>query len=157
MQRALAPPALLATAVMALAAACGGGEPPTRAEYQQSVVATRDDVDAALASITEASSKEDLIDRMESAGARVEREADELGETTPAEGFDDENEELEDALHQLAVDLTTTAEQIRRPDVGLEELVAGARGLSFGSWTQADRVLARLRQQGVQVPPLARH
>jgi hypothetical protein len=156
-QRAIAPPALLAAGAVAFAAGCGGGEPPTRAEYQESVVATRDDVDAALASITQASSKDDLLERMESAGARIEREADELGDTTPADGFEDENDELEDALHQLAVDLTTTADQIRRPDVGLEDLMAGARGLSFESWTQADRVLARLRQQGVRVPPLARH
>ena len=139
----------------ALAGGCAGSDRPSRAEYQAVVVATRDDVDGALAYITQAESLDDLLGRMEQASETVDQAGDELAEADVAKGFDDENQELADAFRGLAIDLDGTAEQMREP--GFDELLTGAQGLSFENWTKANRVLARMREQGVKVPPLERH
>jgi hypothetical protein len=148
-------PARTALAFVVLAAGCGGSDPPSLAEYESSVVSARDRVDSALAIITQAQSREELVDRMDDAAVTIDRAAEDLDETGAAEGFDDDAEQLVDALHQLSTDLEGTAAQIRQP--GFEDLLLGTRGLSFESWTKTNRVLEGLRKQGVAVEPLARH
>jgi predicted small lipoprotein YifL len=139
---------------LALAGGCGESSPLSLPEYEASVVSTRDRVDAALASITQAESRDDLLDRMEEAAVSIDRAAEDLDETGPAPGFDGETERLVDALRQLSTDLAGTAEQSRQP--GFEDLLLGTRGLSFESWTKANRALQDLREMGVEVEPLAR-
>ncbi len=150
---------VLAAVGLALAAAasgCGGGPGlVSPADYAAAVRRTRDRVDLALARITQARSREELLDRMEEAAELIERAAGDLEETGSARGLEGETARLVAALRQLSVDLSATAAQIREP--GFEELLAGSRGISFESWTRANRVLARLRARGIAVPPLKRH
>lgn len=149
-------PLAVALAVAAGTWGCGGGpEVISRADYAAAVRATRDRVEFALARIPQARSREGLLDRMEEAAELIERAADDLDGTGSAQGFQRDTARLVAALRQLAVDLAATAEQIRQP--GFEELLTASRGISFESWTQTNRALARLRSRGIAVPPLKRH
>lgn len=139
----------------ALALAACGGSGPSRAEFQADVQDARNRVDSSLEEITRAQSKDELLQRMDSAALVISRAADDLDDAGAAKGFDDEAGALVNALHGLAADLTATADQIREP--GFESLLEGTRGLSFENWTKANAVLVKLRDQGLQVEPLARH
>lgn len=149
-------PVVLLAAAALLASGCGGGSSSaTLAEYQESVVTTRDRVDFALARITRAKSKEEFLNRMDEASAAIDNAASDLDDGGVAEGFEDETGKLSDALHQLSVDLSATASDIRQPD--FRGLVTGAQGLSFESWDDANRALASLVGQGIEVDLIARH
>lgn len=149
---------LLGVASVAAAIAvggCGGGGEPSRQEYQASVVKTRDEVDAALAQIQQATSEDDFLDRLEAAGARIDDAAgslDDAGAPTPLE---EENKKLVRALRGLGSELEATAGQVR--DLGFETLLGGAAGLNFESWDTVNTILGRLRKQGIAVQPLERH
>lgn len=145
----------VALAVAAMAAGCGGGGAMSKADYAAKVRNTRDRVDFALARITQAQSHDELLDRMTEAATFIDRAADDLDKAGAAKGFEDETKTLVAALRQLSTDLAATAEQAREP--GFQDLLSGATGLSFESWTRANRALQRLRQEGIDVQPLARH
>ena len=92
---------LLAAAAL-VASGCGGeSSAPTVAEYQDSIVATRDRVDFALGRITKAKAKEEFLNRMDEAAAAIDNAASELEEAGAAGGFEDETAKLTDALRQL--------------------------------------------------------
>jgi hypothetical protein len=145
--------ALLAAAV--LAAGCGGSSAPTVDEFGRSVVSTRDRVDYALARITRAQSKGDLVERMDEAAGAIDDAARDLEDVGAPERLDTELSALVDALGQLAFDVQATADQIRQP--GFTDLLAGTKGLSFESWDAVNRAFAALDAQGIEVAPLARH
>lgn len=132
-------------------AGCAGG--PSRSEYEAEVQETRDRVDSALAHVTQAQSRPQLLSRMDDAALTIERAAEDLDGAGAADGFEDETEALVKALRQLSVDLAATAAQIRQPEFG--DLLGS--GLSFESWTKANGVFQKLRRQGIDVQPLARH
>lgn len=138
-------------AALALAGCAGGG--PSRSEFESDVRETRDRVDSALAHITQAQSRQQLLNRMDDAAVTIDRAAADLDGAGAAEGFEDESDELVKALKQLSVDLAATAAQIRQPEFG--DLLGS--GLSFESWTKANGVFQKLRRQGIDVQPLARH
>ncbi len=147
---------LVASALAVAVSACGGeSQAVSRADYAASVRAIRDRVDFALARITQAQSLDEFLDRMEEAAALIEEAADDLASEGSAQGFERDTRDLAAALRQLSVDLKATASQVREP--GFQDLLASARGLSFESWTRANRIIERLRRRGIQVPPLARH
>jgi hypothetical protein len=147
--------ALLVLAAL-MAAGCGGGGSDSNEDFQASVVEARDTVDGALAHITDnPSGKEELLDRMDEASEKIDVAAESLDRKEAPEELDDERERLVKAFRQLAVDLTQTADQIRQPD--FDGLLQGTQGLSFESWTDANKVLGQLKQQGVEVEPLGRH
>ena len=146
---------VLAAAVV-LAAGCGGSNSaPTLTEYEQSVVTARDRVDFALGRITKAKAKDEFLNRMDEASAAIDDAASGLEEAGVAEGFDDETKKLTDALHQLSVDLSATASDLRQPEG--QVLVTGASGLNFESWDQANLALASLIGQGIDVELIGRH
>lgn len=145
--------ALVCVAALAVAG-CGGGT-ASREDYQADVVEIRDRVDSALAYITEAQSREELLTRMDDSANSIDLAADDLADVETADGFEDESDQLVGALRQLSVDIGATAEQIRQPGFG--DLLSGTQGLSFESWTAVNRLFGQLRQQGIQVPPLERH
>jgi hypothetical protein len=151
MSRKLLP---LVGVVLSLAVGCAGSDSPSVDDYEESVVDTRNRVDAALAEITEAQSRQDFLRRMDAAAVVIKRAADDLDEEEVAEGFEDETKKLVAALRALSTDLRLTADQMRQP--GFESLF-NSRGINFGSWTKADRVLRDLSRQGVDVRPLERH
>jgi hypothetical protein len=134
---------------------CGGGDAPSVAELDRSIVTARDQADLALARVTQASNEEELLGRMEEAGAAIEDAAGALEAGGAAAGYEDGVAELVESLRQLAVDVRATAEQLRTP--GFEGLLTGAQGLSFESWNRVNAALAGLRREGIEVEPLARH
>ena len=149
-------PLILAVTAVTIAAGCSGSGTESRADFEQNVATARDQVDAALAHITDnPSGKDELLDRMDESAANIDRTAAELDSREAPEGLDDERVRLVKAFRQLAVDLSQTAEQIRQPDFG--GLLEGTQGLSFQSWVDANDVLRQLREQGLDVRPLGRH
>lgn len=142
-------------AAIAVVGGCAGGGDPTRQEYQASVVETRDEVDAALAQIQQATSEDDFLDRLEAAGARIDDAAGALDDAGAPQRLEDENTKLVRALRGLGSELEATAGQVR--DLGFERLLGGAAGLNFESWDTVNTILGRLRKQGIAVQPLERH
>lgn len=145
---------VLLLALVVVVSGCGGGEPSV-AELERSIVTARDRVDFALARVTQASNEEELLERMQEAGAAIEDAAGALEAGGAAAGYEDDVAELVESLRQLAVDGQATAEQVRKP--GFEGLLTGAQGLSFESWNQVNAALAGLRRKRIEVEPLARH
>lgn len=140
-------------AAVALAGCALGGA--STEDFEADVREARDRVDSALASVTRAESLEDLFDRMDDAARAVDAAAEDLDDARAPDELEDEADELVDAFHQLSVDLEATADTIRQPEFA--DVLPGTRGLSFESWTKANRVLGELREQGIDVQPLARH
>lgn len=145
--------AIAGLSALAVAGCAGGG--PSRSEFESNVQETRDRVDSALAHVTRAQSRQQLLNRMDKAALTIDRAAGDLDGAGAAEGFEDETGKLVKALRELSVDLAATAAQIRQPEFG--DLLSGTRGLSFESWTKANSVFQQLRRQGIDVQPLARH
>ncbi len=145
-------PVLVADAL--LASGCGVSEGPSVQELEQSIVATRDRVDFALARITRASSKE-LLERMDEAADTIDDAASDLEGVGTSKDYESDVGKLVDSLHQLAFDVQATADQIREPGFG--DLLTGTRGLSFESWDKVNLALAGLIGKGIEVAPLERH
>src|SRR3990172_2005365 len=126
------PVVLLLVVVAVLASGCGGSRAPSVAELEESVIATRDRVDFALARITRAQSRDELLGRMDEAADTIDDAAGDLeGAGTPT-AYESEVGELVDSLRQLAFDVQATADQIRQPGFG--DLLIGTRGLAFDNW-----------------------
>jgi len=119
------------------------------------VVLARDRVDFALARITRAQSKDDMLERMDEAAVAIDDAGQALEDVGAPERFDTDLSALVAALGQLAFDVQATADQIRQP--GFSDLLAGTKGLSFESWDAVNRAFAALDAQGIEVAPLARH
>jgi outer membrane murein-binding lipoprotein Lpp len=146
--------ALLA-AVAALGAGCGGNGVATAGELEATVVQARDQVDFALERVTRSQTEEAFLERMDEAAATIAGAAGELGGVEAAPRFEGDVEELAASVEQLAFDVQATADQVRQP--GFDDLLAGARGLSFESWDRVNRALAALAGKGIEVVPLDRH
>jgi hypothetical protein len=147
--------ALFATLVLVLAACGGSDDPPTNAEYTRAVASTVDRTDFALGRVTRSKSKDELVERMAEASAAIAAAASDLDEHGAPEVFVEENEKLVSSLETLANDIGLTGEQIDQP--GSEDLLDGARGLSFDSWDEANLALASLIGSGLPVQTLQRH
>jgi hypothetical protein len=147
-------PILVALLVLALAGCGGGSDEVSTADFQDLVVNTRDRVDFALSRTTQAESLDEFLNRMDEASAAVDSAADDLGDVKPPEKFASPTEKLVDALHQLSVDLSATASDIRSGGFG--EL-PGVQGLSFESWDTANEALAELARLGIKVTLIERH
>jgi hypothetical protein len=143
-----------AALVALLLAGCNVGS-PSRADFESDVRETRDRVDDELAYITQAQSREGLINRMHRAANEIDEAADDLDDAGAPEEFTDEADELVKHFKQLSVDIDGTADQLGQPEFA--QTLLGARGFSFESWTKANAVLNRLKRQGIDVEPLARH
>ena len=148
--------------LFSVVAGCGGSKTVTRDEYQASVVNVRDRTEYALAAITgplttaesQRRKKDVLLDRMDAAADLIDAAANDFDKAGSAPGFEDESAALVKQLHQLAADLAGTADQIRTP--GYEGLL-DAKGLSFQSWVEINKIFASLTKQGIAVEPLGRH
>jgi hypothetical protein len=134
------------------AAACGGDDSSELQDYEASVVETRNNVDDALANISEAQSRAEFLNRMDQAAVLISRAADDLDDAEVAEGFEDETTELTAALRTLSTDLEQTAAQFRQTP----ELF-NSPGLAFEGWTRANEVLRGLAEQDIAVEPIANH
>jgi hypothetical protein len=142
-------------AAVALLAGCGGGGTPTMEELGRSVVSARDRADFALERITQAQSRDELLERMDEAAGAIDDAASDLEGVGAPERLETETSALVESLQQLAFDVQATADQIRQP--GFDDLLTGTEGLSFESWNAVNRALAVLDAQEIEVAPLARH
>jgi hypothetical protein len=151
-------PAILAVLLLLtlLAAGCGGSSNDSRGDFADAVIETRNNVDQAMAHITDnPSGKQELLQRMEEAATKIDVSAEALDRKEAPDGLEDEQAQLVKEFRQLGVDLSQTADQIRQPDFG--DLLQGTQGLSFESWENANTVLRQLKRQGIEVQPLGRH
>ena len=141
---------LLALAV-ALLAGCGGGA--SKEDFEQDVVAARNDADAGLKQVVQATSVDDLLARMKIAAVEVRRAASDVRQA-------DAPGELEDERDQLADDLLALSDEIIRTVETLEafpDQAQATRALNFEQWVTVQSSLAALRREGVDVPALGRH
>ena len=147
--------AVVAAAAL-LASGCGGrGGTATVEELGRTVILARDRVDFAFERITQAQSREELLERMDEAAGVIDDAASDLEGVGAPERLETEVSALVGSLQQLAFDVQATADQIRQP--GFSDLFIGTKGLSFESWDAVNRALAALGRQGIEVAPLARH
>jgi len=145
----------LLVSVAMLAFGCGESSMPSVQEFERSIGATRDRVDFALARITRAQSKDELLERMDEAADTIDGAASDLDGVETPKDYESEAGKLVDSLHQLAFDVQATADQIRQPGFG--DLLTGTKGLSFESWDKVNLALAGLIGKGIEVALLERH
>jgi hypothetical protein len=154
----LAIAAAVAGAVIAIGLAVvllGDDATASRADYQATVVNTRDRVDFAYARIAKSQSIDELIERMDEASAVIGKTASDLDDAGVAEGFEDTNATLVKRLQAFSNVLHSTAEQFQDPTFGAA--LGGINSLSFPEWDAVNGALADLKAQGIQVDQLERH
>jgi hypothetical protein len=133
----------------------GDSGPSSKQEYQAAVVNARDRVDFALVRITRSQSTDELIERIDEAAAVIGATASDLDDTSAAEGFEAEGEQLVNTLRAFSGELAGTAAQFRDPTFA--GTLPAISSLSFPQWDALNRVLADLKEQGIQVQQLPRH
>jgi hypothetical protein len=144
---------LLLVAFVAVASGCGG-DAPTQEEFETQVQQTRDRTDGTLQNITTATSWDELLLRIRAAADETRAAAEQLDETGAPDGLEDEARELVISLRGLADELAATADALEEETTFDEQPVSG---LDFAFWDRAQEALEALREQGVDVEPLARH
>jgi hypothetical protein len=148
--------AAVLASVIAMSALGGGTKSATKTEYQTTIVNVRDRVDFAYADITKADSVENLIERLDLAGARIEAASGDVSDAAVAEGFEKLNDDLADALGRFGGSLQATADQFRDPSsagFGLENI----NSLGFEEWDEVNEILTSMQEKGLEVELLERH
>jgi hypothetical protein len=142
---------LLVVALLgAVAAGCGADEEPTRAEFQEAVVLTTDRVNFAVGRIPKADSLDETFIRMDEASAAIGDASSDLEDVGAPEDFADEAEQLVTSLNQLAVDLQATASDLQNEELGFTPETI-PKGFEFESWTNANKALAGMIGDGLDV------
>jgi len=143
---------VLALLVALLAAGCGGTE-PSKQEFATSMIAARNDADAGLAQIVDASSLEDLMARMKVAAVDVRGAAGEVRKADAPSGLKDERDLLAERLIALSDEIISTVETFE----AFPTQAAATRALNFEQWNTVQAALASLRREGIKVKALERH
>jgi hypothetical protein len=144
------PLVLLALAV-ALLAGCGGGA--SKEDFEQDVVAARNDADAGLKQVVQATSVDDLLARMKIAAVEVRRAASDVRQADAPGDLEDERDQLADDLLALSDEIIRTVETLE----AFPDQAQATRALNFEQWVTVQSSLAALRREGVDVPALGRH
>lgn len=147
-------PLVIASALLVavLAAGCGGGG-ATKDDLRQDVLAARNDTDAGLAQIVQATSLDDLLARMRIAASEVRGAATDVREAGAPKELEDERDALAARLLALSDEIVSTVETLE----AFPEQAAKTGALNFAQWDAVQNELTKLRKQGVNVPPLERH
>lgn len=143
-------------AVVVAVGAMGGDKTATKAEYQATMVSTRDRVDFAYSQITKADSVENLVERLDVASAALSDVADDVRGAAVAPGFDGLNADLADRLDAFSSSLAATADQFQDPSsagFGLDSITS----LGFGEWDEINAILTKMQEKGLEVELLERH
>ena len=138
--------------VTTLAAGCGGSD-ATKEDLRQDVLVARNDTDAGLAQIVQASSVEDLLERMRIAASEVRGAATDVREADAPEELEDERDALAARLLALSDEIVGTVETLE----AFPQQAAQTSAFNFEQWNAVQAALTKLRTQGVNVPPLGRH
>jgi hypothetical protein len=147
--------AAAAIAVVAGLVLIGGDGETSRESYQSAVVNARDRVDFAYGRIARSESPADLIERIDDAAVAIGDTASDLEDAGVPDEFEDENDRLVRTLQKFSDSLAGTAAQFTDPSFA--GTVTGITSLSFPEWDTANKILAELQEQGIQVEQLARH
>lgn len=149
----LRPPSLiLALVATVLLAGCGGGG-ASKEDFAQEVVAARDDADAGLAQIVQATSLDDLLARMKIAAVEVRGAASDVRTADAPGDLEDERELLADRLLALSDEIISTVETFE----AIPDQAQLTRALNFEQWNAVQASLASLRREGIEVKALDRH
>jgi len=138
--------------VAVLAAGCGGAD-ATKEDFRRDVLAARNDTDAGLAQIVQATSVEDLLARMRVAAREVRGAATDVREAGAPEELEDERKALSARLLALSDEIAKTVETL----VLFPDQAGKTSALNFEQWNAVQAELAKLGKLGVKVPPLERH
>jgi hypothetical protein len=141
---------LLSTAL--LVGGCGGDD-ASKEEFAQDVIAARNDADAGLAQIVEASSLEDLLERMKTAAVDIRGAARDVREAPAPGELEDERDLLAERLLALSDEIISTVETFE----AFPDQAGATRALNFEQWDNVQASLASLRSEGIDVPALGRH
>jgi hypothetical protein len=134
-----------------LLAGCGGGG-ASKDAFAKDVVAARNDADAGLAQIVDASSWDDLLARMKVAAVDLRGAATDVRTADAPGDLKDERDQLADRLLALSDEIISTVETFESfPHA------QGATALNFEEWNRVQAALASLRREGIKVPALERH
>ncbi|HWJ44424.1 MAG TPA: hypothetical protein VNR63_03485 [Gaiellaceae bacterium] len=143
--------AMCVAAVAALAlAGCGGSG--SKDAFAKDVVAARDDADAGLAQIVNATSWDDLLSRMKVAAVEVRAASGDVRKAEAPDDLKDERDLLAERLLALSDEIISTVETFESFPQAQQ-----AKALNFEQWNSVQASLASLRSEGIDVPPLARH
>lgn len=142
--------ALLALAAALAAAGCGGA---SKEEFQADVVAARNDADAGLKQVVQATSVEDLLARMRIAAVELRRASTDVREADAPDELERERDRLADDLLALSDEIVGTVETLE----AFPDQAQATRALNFENWNAVQAALAALRREGVDVQPLGRH
>ena len=137
---------VFALVAVLLLAGCGGSE-PSKQEFATAIVSARNDADAGLAQIVEASSLEDLMARMKVAAVDVRGAAGDVRKADAPSGLKDERDLLADRLIALSDEIISTVETFE----AFPTQAAGDARLNFEQWNTVQASLASLRREGIKV------
>ena len=140
---------LLAAIVLA---GCGGGG-ASKEDFAEDVIAARNDTDAGLSQIVEASSFEDLLERMRTAAVEIRGAARDVREASAPGDLEDERDLLAERLLALSDEIISTVETFE----AIPDQAKATRALNFEQWDNVQASLASLRSEGIDVPALGRH
>lgn len=137
---------------LALLAGCGGSG-ASKEDFTRDVVAARNDADAGLAQIVQATSWDDLLARMKIAAVELRSAASDVRTADAPSDLEDERDLLAERLLALSDEVISTVETFEAfPDQS-----QATRALNFEQWDSVQASLASLRREGIDVPALERH
>jgi hypothetical protein len=142
---------LLASLAAVLVAGCGGGA--SKADFQQDVVAARNDADAGLRQVVQATSAEDLLERLKLAAVEVRGAASDVRQSEAPTELEQERDRLADDMLALSDEIIGTVETLE----SFPDQANATRALNFEQWNAVQASLAALRREGIDVPALGRH
>jgi hypothetical protein len=143
---------ILALLSALLLAGCGGSD-ASKEEFGGAMVSARNDADAGLAQIVDASSWEDLMARMKVAAVEVRGAAADVRTADAPSELKDERDLLAKRLVALSDEIISTVETFE----AFPTQAQATRALNFEQWNTVQASLASLRREGVKVPALERH
>jgi len=144
---------ILALLSAVLLAGCGGGSDASKEDFAGAMVSARNDADAGLAQIVQASSWEELMARMKVAAVQVRGAAGDVRKTDAPSGLEDERDLLADRLIALSDEIISTVETFE----AFPDQAQATRALNFEQWNTVQASLASLRREGIKVRALERH
>lgn len=133
-----------------LLAGCGGA---SREEFAADVVAARNDADAGLKQVVQATSAEDLLARLRIAAVEIRRAASDVRKADAPGDLEAERDQLADDLLALSDEIIGTVETFE----SFPDQAQSTRALNFEQWNAVQASLAALRREGIEVPALGRH
>ncbi len=143
---------LALVSALLLLAGCGGSE-ASKDDFARDVIAARNDADAGLAQIVQATSFDDLVARMKIAAVEVRAASGDVRTSEAPGELEDERDLLAERLIALSDEIISTVETFE----AIPDQAQATKALNFEQWNTVQASLASLRREGIDVPALERH